>query len=134
LVAALSASAAGVVDVTTAVTPPSHRLGFLRRQVGPQKRKKVTEITDDAGMPRISLMVRYIARKEEIRHDLDFGQHGHPALHNCQYAVCAVVHIRSGVRRCPRAAHNVGMMLRFDIGRKKYGLQRKDRVQLLGIH
>jgi hypothetical protein len=31
----------------------------------------VTEITDDAGMPRISLTVRYITRKEEIRQDLE---------------------------------------------------------------
>jgi hypothetical protein len=116
-------------------SPPPGRIGSFALRLGDQKRKKVTEITDGVTLPRISLMERYTPlAKKEIRHDLGFGQHGHPALHNCQYAVCAVVHIRSGVRRCPRAAHNVGMMLRFDIGRKKYGLQRKDRVQLLGIH
>src|SRR5262249_47657618 len=36
-----------------------------------------------------------------IRHDLDFGPHGRPALHDHRHAVCAVVDLPSGVRRRP---------------------------------
>jgi hypothetical protein len=46
--------------------------------------------------------------RREIHHDVDFGQRGRPALHNSRYAACAVVHIRSRVRRGPRAARRTG--------------------------
>ena len=79
-------------------SPPPGRIGSFALRLGDQKRKKVTEITDGVTLPRISLMERYTPlAKKEMRHDLGFGQHGHPALHNPQYAVCALVHIRSGV-------------------------------------
>jgi len=42
------------------------------------------------------------AWKKGIRHDLDFGPHRHPALHDRRHAVCALVDLRSGVRRAVR--------------------------------
>src|SRR5260370_21691252 len=107
-------------------SPPSGRIGSFALWLGDQKRKKVTEITDGVTLPRICHMARYtpLAKtplaKKEIRHDLDFGQHGHPALHNPQYAVCALVHIRSGV--------NAWMMLHTASCRKEYGLRRRIEV------
>src|SRR5258708_35025664 len=70
-------------------------------------------------------MARYTPlAKKEIRHDPGFGQHGHPALHNPQYAVCALVHIRSGV--------NAWMMLHTASCRKEYWIAAKDRGKTFG--
>src|SRR5260370_37317249 len=80
-------------------SPPSGRIGSFALWLGDQKRKKVTEITDGVTLPRICHMARYTPlAKREIRHDLDFGQHGHPALH---------------------------MMLHTASCRKEYGLRRR---------
>jgi|SRR6516164_8541918 len=68
-------------------------------------RKNVTKITYD---PALSSYVPHNEihplGKKETRYDLDFGQHGRPALHDSRYTACDVMDIHSGVRRAARAA------------------------------
>jgi len=54
---------------------------------------------DSADADRVATTSSCLERR--YRHDLDFGQHGHPGLHNSRHVSYPVVNIRSGVSRGP---------------------------------
>src|SRR5262249_45997660 len=78
-------------------------LGASPPGLGAQMRKKVTQITEDAALPPVyPQQPRHSLARRGYGHDLDFRQHGRPALRSSRCVSYAVVDIRAGVRRSLR--------------------------------